>query len=113
MYDYVVGAKEYEKGFHDLAGTDGAGVKRFGYRQQRITLSCCYVQATEDLILSTIQADFTTLCNIAFTTVIGGTSFYRCELDPASHFTHAQSTGLPSGKFYARATMVIISKGLA
>jgi len=114
VYDYAIGSPAYEKSFIDSPGVSGCGIVRFDFREQRLTFFCFYVNDTEAAVIAAIQADFAALANTAFTTVMETTnSWYRCELDPASNFTHVASTGLPSAKFYARATMVVIAKGLA
>lgn len=113
MQTFSIGPREYEKAFPDSPGVDGVGVKRFGFRQQRLVFSCIYVAADYATTLSNVLTDFNTLANTAFTTAIGSQSFYRCELDASSGMSEPHSTGLAEATFYTRATFVVISKGLA
>lgn len=112
--DYTIYAREYEKAFADSAGTDGAGVKRFGFRQQKLLFKAEYVAASDSACITAVTDDLNTLANTAFTTVVGVTSFYRCELIANESFMgKVYQTGLPSGLYRAPVSISVICKGLA
>lgn len=107
-----VGAPQYGRTRHYVAGVDGANRKNFGFRSRQMAFECWYVGASASAVYAAIQGDMEQLAEkVTFSTVLEGTTFTDCELDAEASFHETpRSTG--DGKFHARATFAIVQTGI-
>lgn len=105
---YQISAPEYSVRKITTAGVDGSAIRRAGFRGRKISVMATYVSSSYNGVISAIDADFTTLSNVAFTCTIGGVVFPSCELLSAS-FDEVHGVG---SRFFTTATFSILQNNL-
>jgi len=108
LVEYRPGGRIYAREKISTAGIDGQATKKFGYRGRKITLVVCYVDSSGDAVTTAMLADEANLTSTVGTLVLAGTTYHGCVVeDGAFEMTQPKTTGLPSGLFYATATIVV------
>jgi hypothetical protein len=91
-------------------GVDGQITVDYGMRSQSLSFKVIYVGPDEDTLCSAWAADSAIISNVC-TVTYGGVQHNACVCDPAAtRLGKVKSTGLPSGTFYATATVRVESK---
>lgn len=92
------------------AGVDGTGVKDYGYRGQKISLTVVYVVATFAGVLSAIQTDLALLAAGPSTLVLDGVTYYACDLDSAASGKRGPTKNTGGGYYWAKVKLVVNAK---
>lgn len=107
-----IGAPQYGRSRHYVAGVDGANRKDYGFRSRQMAFECWYVDASADAVYSAIKGDMEQLAEkLTFSTVVGSDTYANCELDATASF-HETPRETGDGLFHARATFAVIQTGL-
>ena len=109
---YEIGTKEYDFEFKSTPGVSGSGSVGFGFRNQRIVLRVCYVDSSENNIISAWQTDTAGMGSAPNTLTFMGQTFYACFLDGRSRLGRVRKTGHSAATYFAVGEVIVNSKRL-
>ncbi len=105
-----IGGRVYKKDFIDAPGVNGCGTKNFGFREQPVEITVCYVNTSEANVLAAFESDMSSVGSGPCTLVAGGQTFQGCDVRFGT-LEQVKSTG--GGKYHASVTIEANRKRLS
>lgn len=107
-----IGAPQYGRSRHYVAGVDGANRKDYGFRSRQLAFECWYVDENADAVYAAIKTDVEQLAQaLTFSVTLGTDSYANCELDAGASF-HETPRETGDGLYHARATFALVQTGV-